>query len=151
MSGETRDANWPQPKLHFVVDIDGVGTNLRFQEVSGLDAESQPIEYRAGSSPSFGAIKMPGIRKFSNITLKRGVFAKDNRLFDWLTAIKSRTTTRSTVTITLVDETGHAAMRWSLVNAWPVKISGPDLKAEGNEVAIETLELGHEGLTIDNK
>jgi phage tail-like protein len=151
MSGETRDANWPQPKFHFVVDIDGVGTNLRFQEVSGLDAESQPIEYRAGSSPSFGAIKMPGIRKFSNITLKRGVFAKDNRLFDWLTAIKSKTTTRSTVTITLVDETGHAAMKWSLVNAWPVKISGPDLKAEGNDVAIETLELGHEGLTIANK
>ena len=60
MSGETQDTNWPQPKFHFVVDIAGVGTNLRFQEVSGLDVEAQPIEYRAGSSPSFAAIKMPG-------------------------------------------------------------------------------------------
>ena len=55
MPGETQDTNWPRPKFHFVVDIAGVGTNLRFQEVSGLDAESQPIEYRAGSSPSFAA------------------------------------------------------------------------------------------------
>lgn len=150
MPGETQDTNWPQPKFHFVVDIAGVGTNLRFQEVSGLDAESQPIEYRPGSSPSFSAIKMPGIRKFSNITLKRGVVANDGKLFDWLNGIKSKSTTRSTVTITLVDETGHPAMRWTLANAWPAKISGPDLKGTGNEVAIETLELSHEGLTINN-
>jgi|SRR5688572_24606232 phage tail-like protein len=151
MSEERQDTNWPQPKFHFVVEIDGVGTNLRFQEVTGLDAESQPIEYRAGSSPSFVASKMPGIRKFSNITLKRGVFVKDTRFFDWLNAIKSNSTTRPTVTITLVDETGHATMKWTLVNGWPAKISGPDLDADGNEVAIETLELGHEGLTIDDK
>ena len=148
MSGETQDANWPQPKLHFVVEIDGVGTNLRFQEVTGLDAESQPIEYRAGSTPSFAATRMPGIRKFSNITLKHGVVAKDNKFFDWMNAIRSNRTSRSSVTITLVDDTGHATMKWTLVNAWPAKISGTDLKADGNEVAIETLELSHEGLTI---
>jgi phage tail-like protein len=146
----TQPANWPTPKFSFVIDIDGVATNVRFQEVSGLDAESQPIEYRRGDSPTFSTIKMPGIRKSGNVTLKRGVFAKDNRFFDWYQSIARNTAKRSTVTIKLLDESGAPTMTWTLRNAWPTKISSANLNADGNEVAVETIELAHEGLTMAN-
>jgi hypothetical protein len=110
MAGETQDKIWPLPKFSFSVTIDGAVTS--FQEVSGLDVEAQVIEYRAGDSKGFSTIKMPGIQKSGNVTLKKGVFATDN--------------------------------------AWPTKITGTDLKADGNEVAVETIEVAHEGLTIAN-
>ena len=145
------DTGWPTPKFSFVIDIAGVATNVRFQEMTGLDIETQPIEFRRGASPNFAAIKMPGIRKFGNVTLKRGIFAKDNKLLDWLGSVKANTAQRSTVTIKLLDESGRPTMTWTLANAWPAKVSGPDLKASGNEVAVESIELAYEGLTIENK
>lgn len=57
---------------------------------------------------------------------------------------------RVPVIISLLDETGKPTMVWTLANAWPTKITGTDLKAEGNEVAVETIEIAHEGLTIAN-
>lgn len=151
MSGETESAVWPLPKFYFSVDISDVGDNLAFQEVSGLDTETQVIEYRAGNSKVFSTIKMPGIAKFGNITLKKGVFVKDNKFFDWYSKIKMNTIKRQSVTIKLLDEGGKPTMTWKLVNAWPTKITSTDLKSDGNEVAVETLELAHEGVTIENK
>lgn len=150
MAGETQDSNWPLPKFHFEVDITDVGTKLPFQEVSGLDIETQIIEYRAGNSPTFSTIKMPGIAKSGNVTLKKGIFAKDNKFFEWQQNIKMNTIKRSTVTIKLLDESGSPTMTWTLTNAWPTKITGTDLKSDGNEVAVESLELAHEGITIAN-
>ena len=150
MAGDTQNTNWPQAKFHFVVAIDGVGTNLQFQEVSGLDTEAQPIEYRAGTSGAFAPARLSGLRRSANITLKRGVFAKDRALFEWMESIKQNTTSRSTVRITLLDESGRPTMTWRLMNAWPTKFAASDLKADGNEVAVETLELAHEGLTIES-
>lgn len=149
MAHEAQDRDWPLPKFTFSVDIAGVGTNLRFQEVSGLDLDSQPIEYQRGESPSFAPIKMPGIRKSGNITLKRGVFA-DDKLFAWLDGVERNAARRSTVTIRVLDERGNRTMTWNLSNAWPTKFSATDLAAGGNEVAIETIELAYEGLTIEN-
>lgn len=140
--------NWPTPKFSFEIDIDGVATKVRFQEVTGLDAESRAIEFRHGDNPAFSTIKMPGIRKFSNVTLKRGVFAKDQRFFDWYQSVGRDTAKRSTVTIKLLDESGAPTMTWTLVNAWPTKISSANLNAAGNDVAVETIELAHEGLTV---
>jgi len=150
VAGDAQSA-WPTPKFSFVVDIEGVATNVRFQEVSGLDVQTQPIEYRRGTSPSFATIKMPGIQKSGNVTLKRGIFAKDNKFFDWAERIKNNSVKRSTITIRLIDESGNPTMTWKLTNAWPQKFSGTDLKADGNEIAVESIELGHEGLTIENK
>jgi phage tail-like protein len=133
-----------------VIEIAGVATNVRFQEVSGLDMESQPIEYRRGTSPSFATIKMPGIRKSGNVTLKRGIFAKDNKFFEWVDSVKRNTAKRSTVTIRLLDESGNPTMTWTLTNAWPAKISATDLNASANEVPVESIELAYEGLTIEN-
>jgi len=151
VTGEMQDTNWPLPKFTFSVDISGLGDDLPFQEVSGLEVETQVIEYRAGNSAAFSTIKMPGIQKVGNVTLKKGVFAKDNNFLAWYTAIKMNTVKRSTVTIKLLDENGAPTMVWTLTNAWPTKISGTDLKSDGNEVAIETIEIAHEGLTVANK
>jgi len=145
------DAAWPTPKFSFVIDIPGVAMNVKFQEVSGLDVEAQPIEYRRGTSPNFSTIKMPGIRKSGNVTLKRGVFRQDNDFLAWFETIKRNTAKRSTITIRLLDESGNTTMTWTLASAWPQKISSTDLKASGNEVAIESIEIAHEGLTIENK
>ena len=136
------------PKFQFEVKWDD--KVMSFQEVSGLDIEAQPIEYRHGDSKEFSVIKMPGIKKFGNITMKKGVLANDNKFSDWLNQIKMNTVKRATMTINLLDEQGKPTMVWTLTNAWPTKITGTDLKADANEVAIETLEIAHEGLTIAN-
>ncbi|WP_298855450.1 phage tail protein [uncultured Ruegeria sp.] len=151
MSGDKQNNVWPLPKFYFSVDISSLGSEVGFQEVSGLDTETQVIEYRAGNSKVFSTVKMPGIAKFGNVTLKKGVFVKDNSFFDWYSKIKMNTIARADVTIKLLDETGKPTMTWKLANAWPTKISPTDLKAEGNEAAIESLEIAHEGLTISNK
>lgn len=139
---------WPLPKFYFQVKWDS--EVMSFQEVSGLDIEAQPIEYRHGDSPEFSTISMPGIKKSSNVTMKKGVFKSDNKFWDWFKQIKMNTVKRVSVTISLLDETGAPTMVWTLANAWPTKITGTDLKADGNEVAIETIEIAHEGITIDN-
>ncbi|MCE4564713.1 phage tail protein [Maribellus sp. CM-23] len=149
MAGEAQDKNWPLPKFYFMVDW-GSTTNIPFQEVSGLDVEAQPLTYRHGNSPVFSEINMPGMVKNSNITMKKGVFAKDNSFFDWYNKIKMNTIERMNVVIKLLDESGNPTMTWTLTNAWPTKISSTDLKSEANEVAIESIEIMHEGLTISN-
>lgn len=141
-------AVWPMPKFYFQVKWDS--QVMSFQEVSGLDVEAQPIEYRHGDSPEFSTINMPGIKKFGNVTMKKGVFKSDNKFWDWFKQIKMNTIKRVPVTISLLDEAGAPTMVWTLANAWPAKISGTDLKAEGNEVAVESIEIAHEGITIDN-
>lgn len=139
---------WPMPKFYFQVKWDS--QVMRFQEVSGLDIQSEEIKYRHGDSPEFSVIKMPGMKKFGNVTMKKGVFKGDNKFWDWFKQIKMNTIKRLPVTISLLDEGGKATMVWTLTNAWPTKITGTDLKSEGNEVAIETIEIVHEGLTIAN-
>ncbi len=149
MTGEEQTGLWPLPKFHFEVEIGDLG-KMVFQEVSGLDVESQPIEYRAGDSKDFSTVKMPGLRNTGNVTLKKGVFAKDDRFWDWYSQIKLNTIKRQSVQISLLDETGSSTMIWQLRNAWPVKITGTDLKSDFDEVAVETIEIAHEGITISN-
>jgi len=139
---------WPMPKFYFKVTWGG--NVMSFQEISGLDVEAQPIEYRHGDSPQFSTINMPGIKKYSNITMKKGVFKADNKFWDWFNQIKMNTIKRVPVVISLLDEAGTDTMVWTLANAWPTKITGTDLKSDGNEVAVETIEIAHEGLTIAN-
>ena len=148
MAGEKQDNVWPLPKFYFQVKLGD--KEVPFQEVSGLDIEAQIIEYRHGNSKEFSTIKMPGIKKTGNVTLKKGVFVKDNGFWDWFNKIKMNTIERQTVGISLLDEAGAPTMVWTLNNAWPTKITGTDMKSDGNEVAVETVEIAHEGLTIAN-
>lgn len=150
MAGEAQDAVWPLPKFYFTVNLGSQDSTVSFQEVSGLETETQPIEYRHGDNKLFSTIKMPGISKVGNVTLKKGIFVNDNNFWKWYDAIKMNIIKRETVVIQLLDEKGKATMTWTLSNAWPTKITGTDLKSDANEVAVETLELAHEGLTIAN-
>ena len=139
---------WPLPKFYFEVKWDT--QVMSFQEVSGLDVEAQVIEYRHGDNPIFSTIKMPGIVQSGNVTMKKGVFISDNKFWDWYNQIKMNTIKRVPVTISLLDEAGAPTMVWTLANAWPTKITSTDLNAEGNEVAVEEIEIAHEGVTISN-
>ena len=145
--GFTQSASiWPMPKFHFQVKWGD--QEMSFQEVTGLDAQSEEIKYRTGDSPIYSVIKMPGLIKYSNVTMKKGIFKGDNKFWDWFSQIKMNTIKRIDITISLLDEENNPAMTWTLKNAWPTKISGYELKAEGNEVAVESIEIVHEGMTI---
>jgi phage tail-like protein len=140
-------ADYPLPAFHFQVEWGG--TRIGFSEVSGLTIENQVIEYREGSSPVYSVQKMPGIPKFGNITCKRGIVAADNQYFEWLNTIQLNQAERRDVTISLLNEEHSPVMVWKARNAFPVKVEGPGLKSTGNEVAIESMEIAHEGLTIE--
>lgn len=148
--GSKEGATWPMPKFRFEVDFGTELKQIAFQEVSGMDKEVQVIEYRASNNPLFSTIKMPGIAKYGNVTMKRGVFVNDNTFWAWMDQIKMNTIARRTVLIKLLDEAGGVTMQWQLNNAWPTKITGTDLKSDGNEVAVDTIEIAHEQLIITN-
>ena len=141
--------SYPLSKFHFRVEWGG--TNIGFTEVSGLDVETEVIEYRQGASHEYSKIKMPGMQKYSNITLKRGSFKSDNEYYKWWNTVKLNTIERRDITIMLLNEEHDPVITWKVKNAWPTKIQSTDLKADGNEVAIESMELVHEGLSIQNE
>jgi phage tail-like protein len=148
MAGDKQDNNWPLPKFYFSVKGLNGQDAISFQEVTGLSSENTPIEYRHGDNKTFYPIKMPGLGKVGNVTMRKGIFVKDAKLFTWFNAIKLNTIARSTVVISLLDETGQPAMTWTLNNAFPIKITGTDLKSQGNEVAVESIDIAYETLTV---
>ncbi|MBN9297685.1 MAG: phage tail protein [Filimonas sp.] len=137
---------YPLPAFHFRVEWGG--TNLGFTEVSGLNVETQVIEYRDGLSPDYSVIKMPGMQKFGNITLKRGVMQGDNEFFDWWNTYQMNKIERRDITISLLNEKHEPVVVWKVRNAFPTKVDGGALKATGNEVSIESMEIAHEGITV---
>ncbi len=143
-------AKYPLPKFHFQVEWENAKENdFSFTEVSGMDVETEMIEYRHGNSREYSKVKMPGMQKFSNITLKRGTFKGLGTYYEWYDTIALNTVDRRSVTIKLLNEEHQPVVVWRLKNAWPVKVQATDLKADGNEVAIETMEIAHEGLTTE--
>lgn len=147
--------DYPLPKFHFQVEWGG--TQLGFSEASGLDFETEPIDYRHGQSPVYSKTKQPGLTKFSNITLKRGTFQSDNEFYDWWKETvffqegnSTQSKYRRDITISLLNEEHSPIIVWKVVNAWPIKVQPTDLKADGNEIAIESIELVHEGITVQN-
>jgi phage tail-like protein len=141
--------NYPLVKFHFQVEWGG--TKIGFTEVSGLDVETEIVEYRDGASPEYSKIKMPGMQKYSNLTLKRGTFKSDNEYFKWWNTVKLNTIERRDITISLLNEDHDPVVTWKVKSAWPTKIQSTDLKSDGNEVAIESMEIVHEGLVIQNE
>lgn len=139
-------ATYPTVVFHFQVEWGG--TRIGFTEVSGLTQELQPIEYREGSSFNYHVTKMPGMAKFGNITLKRGIFTGDNEFYTWLTTVRKEKIERRTLKVSLLGEDHQPIFTWQISDAFPIKHEGPGLKSTGNEVAIESLELAHEGLTM---
>jgi phage tail-like protein len=144
--GTKQSTTWPLPKFYFLVQLGD--DEARFQEVAGLDADTAPIEYRHGNSPIFYPIKMPGLGKVGNVVLRKGIFGKDATFWKWFSGIEMNTIARRTVVINLIDENCEARMTWTLHNAWPTKITGTDLKSDGDEIAVESIELAYETMDV---
>ncbi|ALN93731.1 MULTISPECIES: phage tail protein [Lysobacter] len=141
-------AEYPLPKFHF--EVQWGGTRIGFTEVSGLEVTTDKIEYRDGASKEYHKIRMPGMQTFGDLTLKRGIFAGDNEFYDWWNSVALNTVERRDITISLLNESHDPVVIWKVKNAWPTKVTSTDLNASGNETAIETLVLAHEGLTMEN-
>ena len=115
-------ANYPLPAFHYQVEWGG--EKMSFSEVSGLTMEIQMIEYRDGDAKQYEPIKMPGIPKFSNITMKKGIMKSDNKFFDWVNTTALNKVERKDIIISLLNEEHEPVMTWKAVNAFPVKVEG---------------------------
>jgi len=143
-TAERRD---PYRSFNFQLEIDGVPLGA-FSECSGLTAEGDAVDYREGTDRQPNVRKLVGLRKYTNIMLKRG-YTQDKSLWDWHDNIVNGIPDRRNVTIVLMNEQRQPVVRWHAENAWLNKIEAPSFKASGNEVAMESVEIIHEGLTID--
>ncbi|MCI8991432.1 MAG: phage tail protein [Eubacterium sp.] len=137
-------ATYPHGKFRYKVEIDGLEAG-GFSEASGFDASIDVIEYREGDMVQT-PMKIPGLKKYGNITLKQGV-ADSMVMYEWMIAGVEGEVERKTITITILDETETAAASWQVINAWPTKYTAPDFNATSSEIAIESMEIAHEGMT----
>jgi phage tail-like protein len=145
MATDKRDD--PYRGYNFVLEIDNVPKGA-FSEVGGLTADGDAVDYREGTDVQQNVRKLSGMRKYVNVTLKRG-YTPDKSLWQWYLNIMNGVDDRRNVTITLLNERRQPVLRWHAENAWINKIEGPSLKASANEVAMESLEIVHEGLSIE--
>lgn len=133
----------PYRVYNFRIELDGIDRG-GFRECSGLDASQDPIEYREGTD-SLTPRKLPGMNKYSNISLKWGM-TDDAQLWDWRKQAIDGKVERKNGSIVLLNDAGEEKLRWNFIAGWPTKWTGPSFNATGTEVAIETLEIAHEGL-----
>ncbi len=141
MPGERRD---PYRKFRFRVEVEGI-QQAGFSEASGFDASLDVVEYREGTD-IITPRKLPGLAKYGNISLKWGV-TDSMDMYTWIEDCISGNVERKTLTIIAVDEEGGDVATWQVIEAWPTKYTAPDFNATASEVAIEVLELAHEGMT----
>ena len=147
---EQSQETWPIPTFHFSVKIGD--SELACQEVSGLDTEYDVVEYRNGNSPSFSVNKMPGLKKTSDITIKKGIFKGDSALFNYFKEVQMNLIELKTVTISLIDSDHQTPLFvWTLTNAYPKKVTGASMNAQNSEAAIEEIVWAHEGLGMEAK
>jgi phage tail-like protein len=143
MAGSDND---PIKNFQFTVDFGGETTN--FQDVILPESEIEVIEYRDGSDVSSGVRKKPGLTKYSNLVLKRGLI-KSSELYKWFKQTKQGTLERRDITVSILNEEKEPFATWRFKNCWPTKYSGSTLKAKGNEVVMETLEIAIEDLNLE--
>lgn len=137
-------AGYPYTKFRYKLEIDGLDAG-GFSEVSGFDASIDVVEYREGDMVQT-PMKIPGLKKYGNITLKQGL-TDSTVLYDWIITGVNGAVERKTITITLLDQEEAPVASWQVINAWPTKYTAPDFNATSSEIAIESLEIAHEGMT----
>jgi phage tail-like protein len=136
--------NDPYRAANFLVEIDGI-TRAGFRECSGLDSANDPVEYREGNEGPTPR-KLPGMTKYTNISLKWGI-TDDPDLWAWRAKAATGEVERKNGSIILLDDKGAEKVRWNFREGWPTKWTGPSFNATGTDVAIETLDIAHEGVT----
>jgi len=139
--------NYPHTKNHFKVEWGG--TNIGFMEVSGLTMEIDVVDYREGGSPESIFRKMPGLKKFSDVVLKRGIIKNDDDFYRWISTATFNQVERRDVVISLLNEKHEPVVIWKIRNAFPNKLEYSPLQANKSDVIIESLTLTHEGLTVE--
>ncbi|MCM1284014.1 MAG: phage tail protein [Roseburia sp.] len=140
-------ATYPYGRFRYKVEIDGL-TAGGFSEVTGFDASIDVMEYREGDMVQT-PMKIPGLKKYGNITLKKGL-ADSKALYDWMDKGVTGEVERKTITITLLDAMEKPAASWRVINAWPLKYTAPEFNATSSEVAVESMEIAHEGMTRES-
>lgn len=140
------DRKDPFNGFNFAVELDGI-TRMGFKQCTGLDTTTSATKYREGTDPTLAQRQLPALLTFSNISLQRGI-TDDHALWDWRNTVASGQVVRRTISIILRDDAGQEKIRWNVKNAWPTKWSGPTFDATSDAVAIETLELAHEGVEV---
>jgi phage tail-like protein len=139
-TGERTD---PYMGFNFLVEIEGI-IRAGFRECSGLDSTQDPVEYREGDDV-LTPHKLPGLNKYSNISLKWGI-TDDTELWEWRKKAMDGTVERKNGSIVLCNDKGEEKLRWNFNHAWPTKWAGPTFNATSNDVAIESLDITHEGV-----
>ncbi|PHM45254.1 phage tail protein [Xenorhabdus mauleonii] len=135
---------YPIPTYRFIVSIGN--EQIPFNSVSGLDIQHDIIEYKDGTG---GYYKMPGQRQAINITLRKGVFSGDTKLFDWINSIQLNRVEKKDISISLTNESGtEILMTWNVVNAFPTQLTSPNFDATSNEIAIQEITLTADRITI---
>ena len=139
--------NDPYLNFNFLVELGGdiVGG---FSEADLPAGRIEAVAYREGSDRTSAARLLPGRVEYGALVLRRG-FAGDATLFQWWREVAEGSVDRRNIAVVLLDEGREEVARWILHRAWPAKWTGPTLNAKGNEVAIETLELAHEGIELE--
>lgn len=143
--------HYPLTTLHFEVSWGDSRNTSSFSEVGGLTMEAEVVEYRGGADKALTVTKQPGLKKFSNVTLKRGIVPAEagNGLFAWYNTIRAGEVERREVSVSLLNEARDPVVTWKIQGAWPVKIEGPGLKATGTDIALETIEFACESIAIE--
>jgi phage tail-like protein len=149
MATERANKN-PYSAFNFIVEVDGAQV-AAFQEITGLDHENTPIEYREGADLMNTVRKLPGMERYPNVVCKRGI---SGSLALWNLRKEVRDGASAfppvhNVTIQLLDEQHRPVFKWKLLNAWCTKMTGPSLNAKGNEIAIESMEWAHDRIDIE--
>jgi len=145
---------WPILRFHFNVRIDG--SEISFHEVTGLEQEVEIVKYRFGSDKNFYLKKLPGLIQYPNLVCKKGVYKSDKNLSNLFKKLEEskvyyangNTRKGFVITVVLLDAEANTIMTWELKDAFPVKYSSPELKADASEVAIEYMEFTYEKLEI---
>ena len=135
---------YPHTRFRYKVEIDGIDAG-GFSEATGFDASIDVVEYREGDMETTPS-KIPGLKRYGNITLRQGL-VDSTAIYDWMMTGVNGAVDRKTVTVTLQDEEGSPAASWQIINAWPMRYTAPDFNASASEIAIESIEIAHEGMT----
>lgn len=143
---ETGKRDDPYPQYNFLVEIDNVG-RAGFMECSGMTTDNDAIDYREGADVRLNVRKLTGLRKYTNLVLKRG-YTKDAALWEWRKKLINGKVERRSAEIILLDEERNEVLRWRIREAWISKWDSGPFNAKTNEVAIEAVELVHEGLEL---
>ena len=139
----------PLSKFHFQVQWGGERNN--FLSVTGLEIHHELVNYREGAEIIASPRKIPGLTKYSNVVLRRGITKGDNEFFEWMNTKKNQTIEKRDIVINLLNDDHEPVLSWKLLNAFPVRLLSPTLDSLSSEIAIEELELAYDRMVIESR